>query len=97
MLTQSNIPLEKRIDLDNSQKRMWRTLIRVISLNKPKGKVGLILPGWDVHEALYFKLNQLPKNLRTEIYKGYRFHSPTNLSAKKASDLYIDINSYEPN
>jgi len=97
MLTKSKISLEDRTDLCEKEKRMWRTLIRVSSIKKSNGKVGFILPGWNVKEILYFNLNQLPENLRTEIYNGYRFHSPTNLGAKKTSDLYINIDSYEPN
>ena len=97
MLTQNKTSLEERTDFCETEKKMWRTLIRVSSLNKSRGKVGFILPGWNVHKVLYFNLNQLPENLKAEIREGYRFHAPTNLGAKKTFDLYIDIDSYEPN
>jgi len=95
MLTQSRISLEERTDLCEKEKRMWRTLIRVSSLNMSEGKVGFIIPGWNVHEVLYFNLNQLPEDLRKKTYPPYRFHCPANIGARKKEDLYLKIESYE--
>jgi len=93
MLTQSNISLEKRTDLTETEKKMWRTLIRIGSINK-RG-IEFIIPGRSLENGLYFNLSELPENLRKRIHKNYRFHCPVNFGVEKIEDLYIDIDSYE--
>ena len=94
MLTKSDILLEKRVDLSESQTKMWRTLIRVSILKKDQ--VGFIIPGRNVNEELYFNLNELPQDLKKRMRKGYRFHCPAHFRVERTEDLYIDIDSYEP-
>ena len=93
MLSNNSIPLEERTDLSESEHKMWRTLIRVSSLEK--NKVGFIIPGWHTREPVYFDINQLPENLIKNLKINYRFHAPFNLGARSSKDIYIDIAKYE--
>jgi len=93
MLSQSKISLEKRVDLSESQKKMWRTLIRVGILKKDQ--IEFIIPGKSFNKKLYFNLRELPEDLRKRTHPGYRFHCQVNYGAEKKEDLYINIDSYE--
>ena len=93
MLTNNNLPLEKRIDLNPIEKRLWRTLIRVDSINYSTNKIGFIIPGWNVNKVLYFDIKKIPEPLLQEIRKEtdsyYRFHASVNIGAHKPEDIYI--------
>ena len=93
MLSNNLISLEERTDLNESERKMWRTLIRVTSLEK--NKVGFVIPGWDIRESVYFDINQLPDDLIKNLKISYRFHAPFNLGARSSKDIYIDIAKYE--
>jgi hypothetical protein len=99
MLTNNKIPLEKRTDLSNRERRFWRSLIRIDSVNDKDNLVGIVIPGWNVNETLYFDINRIPDDLMREIRTGmtpkYRFHADANIGTEKSEDIYIDLNSYE--
>jgi hypothetical protein len=99
MLTNNDIPLEKRTDLDPAEKRFWRALIRVDSVDYQASKIGLVLPGWYINKVLYYDIKKMPELLLQEIGKGtspnYRFHAPANIGAGSPEDIYIDIASFE--
>ncbi len=89
MLTNSSVSLEERADLPQSERKLWRTLVRVSSLDKER--VGLIIPAWNAHQPVYFAKNQFPDDIREKIGEGYRFHAYCNIGVKNTMDLYLDI------
>ena len=99
MLSKNDIPLEHRTDLGDREKRLWRSLVRVESVDYVKETVGFVIPGWNVDEILYFNMNKLPENILCDIKDGmnphYRFHAKTNFGAIKSDDIYIDLSTYE--
>lgn len=95
MLSNNELSLEERADLNPSEKKMWRSLIRVTEINFEKKRIGLILPSWNSQKPLYFELDQLPSEIRKKIYVGYRFHAPANIGASGIDDIYIDVSSWD--
>ena len=99
MLTNSNTPLEKRADFSGSERTLWRSLIRVQSVEEDKKILGLVIPGWNPHETIYFNMCQIPKKILGDIKKGmkpnYRFYARVNIGAQNLNDIYIDLSSYE--
>jgi len=93
MLTNNKISLDDRTDLTETQQKMWRTLIRVESLDQ--NQVGFVLPAWNSDETIYFNLHQLRQDLRENIKLNYRFHAEANIGVNNPEDIYIDLNSYE--
>lgn len=96
MISNNNTPLEKRADLFPTEKRLWRALIRVNSLDYSTNKIGFILPGSKIKKTLYFNIKDIPQKLMNEIEKGLnKFHAPANKGVDNPRDIYIDIDSYE--
>ncbi len=93
MLSNNPIPLEERKDLSEVERKMWRTLIRVSSLDE--NKVGFIMTGWNFRKSIYFDRNQLSCDLIKNLKIDYRFHAHFNLGVENPEDVYIDLNTYE--
>jgi hypothetical protein len=99
MISKNPLPLEQRIDLTPSQKRMWRTLVRVDSLDEAAGLIKLVIPGISVSKTFEFNLKDFPAYLASDIKKSrqkpYRFHIQSNIGVADINNLYLDFTRYE--
>lgn len=66
-------------------KRLWRTLIRVVSIDKDT--VGVIIPGYDVNVPVEISINKIPSKIRKNIKEGNRYHVMCNIGADRREDL----------
>jgi hypothetical protein len=93
MISKNNVSLEQRTDMTQSERQMWRTLVRVSDVNEKE--VSLVFPSWNQSAPLTYNKGLFPSELRDNFQVGYRFHAPVNLGAEKSTDLYINIDFYE--
>ena len=73
--------------------RMWRTLVRVDKINKDGRSEGvyLIIPGWNVREAVWCPIKAIPPAIWKEMGPGKRYHVRCNIGAQFASQLCFDV------
>jgi hypothetical protein len=90
MITKNTTPLENRTDLNETEQKLWRTLVRVDSINKGAGTIQVVLSGWNPREKVQCSLENMPDDLRTNcMNKGYRFHAQANIGVENKEDLYL--------
>ncbi len=99
MLSYSTTPVSERIDMSASERELWRTQVRVVSMGEDNGLISLVLPTWNQDVRLNFPWEDFPVELMGRFSSAkegekYRFHAHANFGANKRNpgDVYIDLN-----
>jgi hypothetical protein len=74
----------------STQRKPWRTLVRVDDLDKENGYIYVIVPAWDSNEIIRIKIDDLPKNVREKLAEKSRFHALVNIGAEYHPDIYFE-------
>lgn len=74
-------------EIKPSQK-MWRTLVRVHSVNIDG--VCLIIPGWSTHVKVWCPSCAIPPAIFQNMKEGNRYHVGCNIGAEKREELCFD-------
>ena len=80
----------------NSNERMWRTLVRVTSieqplspLNYPEG-VYIVIPGWDYKREVFVFKQGIPPLIYKTMKPGRRYHVKCNIGTQHTLSLCFD-------
>jgi len=65
--------------------KMWRTLIRIESVNK--SGVYVIIPGWSVKTKVFIDKKNIPPVIFNAMTEGGRYHVQCNIGAECLEDL----------
>lgn len=81
---------------ESPDSRLWRTLVRVVSVVKTQeGAISSfvgVIPGYSAREKLTFgpdTLERMPEGLVTQLTSGYRFFAKGNIGTKEPNTLYL--------
>jgi len=94
MTTEEIIPLEERTDLQPTERRLWRTLVRVDSIDSDPATVYIVVPGWNPHEKVAYPLSSFPDEIQDSLQPLDRLFVHVNIGVVDAKDLYLDFNEY---
>lgn len=67
--------------------RLWRTLVRITSVDQRKGIFRVVVPGWNHRVWIKLNLCDLPEQFQKAAMKDFRLHAMVNIGAEKARDL----------
>ena len=70
-----------------SSERLWRTLVRVESVDERKGRVYVVIPGWDINQRIRIDLKDIPKDMHRQLQPDFRCHAQVNIGVHKGGDL----------
>lgn len=65
--------------------KFWRTLVRVCEITETH--IGFLVIGWSIHEVVFLKITDLPKEIMQLMSIDQRFHAKVNIDAELAQDL----------
>lgn len=69
---------------------MWRTLIRVMTVNGYKDEVGVVIPGWNSNLTVQIPMHRIPLELRKQLTKDFRCFAKVNIGAEDWKDLKFE-------
>ena len=75
------------------KKELYRTLIRVKSIDKEQNIVNVVLPGWSTREEVQIPLDSIPASIRSLLKPVFRFHAQVNIGADTKDQL--EFSSWE--
>ncbi len=67
--------------------KMWRTLVRIQSIDFDKQIVTVVIPGWDTKKSVDITFECLPKHFREKIVDLRRVFAEVNVGAETEKDL----------
>lgn len=73
-----------------SNRKPWRTLIRVVDMDIDTKSFFVVLPFWNSSEVIRLPLEIAPVPLRGKLALGFRFHAKVNLGTEDQNDLYFE-------
>lgn len=71
-------------------RKMWRTLVRVVEVNNKRGCFYVVVPGWDIRDIIRLDLDSVPDELRMRIKPDKRLYAWVNTGAENAEDLSFE-------
>jgi hypothetical protein len=73
------------------QRRPWRTLVRVDSVDYERSNLYIVVPGWDLNQVVSLHLDDVPPIVRECVSRNQdRFHASVNIGAEGYEDLYFE-------
>lgn len=79
----------------NPERRMWRTLLRVVDVDRSEKRVTLVIPAWSPRQEVWFPFVVFPLDMPEKFELDYRFHALVNIGARVMEDLWIQDVEYE--
>ena len=73
--------------LTEQEKRLWRALIRFVSIEKDY--VYIVIPGWNSSVNIKLDKNKIPIEIQNQMKPDFRCHAYVNKGAENESDLII--------
>lgn len=76
----------------SSERKPWRTLIRVEDIDEARENAFLIIPAWDApngENGIKIPMSMIPTKFQTSLSPKTRFYARVNLGTSKHEDLYI--------
>lgn len=70
-------------------RKPWRSLIRVIEVDRQRNIFYVVLPGWLTNDVIALPLNLVGDNFTSKIIPGLRFHAKVNMGAPGMDELYF--------
>lgn len=70
-------------------RRPWRTLVRVVELEKPGGYFYVVVPGWNSEQKIRTYFEDVPEDVRPLIEPGRRLFAQVNIGAENSDELYF--------
>jgi CheY-like chemotaxis protein len=65
----------------STERKPWRTLVRIEEVNRDLEKVYAMVPAWNPRQVVKFPLSLFPINLQPSVEPGARFLSKVNIGA----------------
>lgn len=81
--------LEEFNDHFKSNRKAWRTLIRIEDIDDDKGCIYIVIPGWDSKQGIRLLIKDIPDGVRAKWTKQSRFFAKANVGAEKNNELYF--------
>ena len=73
-----------------SDRRPWRTLVRIADVDHDHRCVYVVVPAWNVHQKVRIDYDNFPQTVHELIEPDRRFHALVNTGAKSHRELYFD-------
>ena len=73
-----------------SNRRPWRTLVRIEEIDMDRQCLYLVVPGWNRNEVIRLRTSDLPKEIFERIGDQKRFHAQINIGAEGSEELYFE-------
>lgn len=70
--------------------KLWRTLVRVVSVNHKCGCFHVVVPGWDARNIIELNLDSVPDKIRPLLKPDERLYARVNTGADHAGDLRFE-------
>lgn len=77
-----------------SERKPWRSLVRVDEISKDKKSVYVVIPSWDEHKLIKLLTSMLPPEYLPYLAMDVHFFAQVNVDAEHHQDLYL--HSFEP-
>lgn len=74
----------------SSTRKPWRTLIRVVELNRETKSLYIVLPFWNSTEVIRLPMEIIPIPFQANLEPGFRFYAKVNLGSDEQNDLYFE-------
>jgi hypothetical protein len=69
------------------QRKLWRTLVRIDSIDK--NHIYIVIPGWDRNEIISLNIEDLPTDVKANIQPDLRLHAKANIGTESPNDLFF--------
>jgi hypothetical protein len=73
-----------------SNRKPWRTLVRIDDLDDENGFFYMIIPAWNPNQIIRIKKTDIPQKVSEKFKTRSRFHAQVNLGAESNRDIYFD-------
>lgn len=72
-----------------SNRKPWRTLVRVADIDAAGKYFYVVVPGWDADQKLRVYIEDTPPEFQPLVKLGHRFHAIVNVGANAPDELYF--------
>lgn len=69
--------------------KFYRTLVRITDVNRDKGVMEFVLPGWSSELKITRPIGDLSEDIQKALEPGLRVHADVNLAAERAFDIEL--------
>jgi len=73
--------------MENAEKKLWRTLVRIVAFDDDMSYIKVVLPGWDPNKIVKISYDKISIDLRDKLQVGARFYMMVNIGAERGDDL----------
>ncbi len=70
-----------------AERKLWRALVRVISLSWSDDTVTVMAPSWHTDKHVTTRMSAVPTHIRNKFEPGFRCHAQVNTGAEQPEDL----------
>jgi CheY-like chemotaxis protein len=71
-------------------RKPWRTLVHIYDVDRERGFVHILLPGWNPHKGLRLRIQDFPCELQSHLREDSWLHARVNIGADNPEDLFFD-------
>lgn len=82
--------IEEFTEIYKTNRRSWRTLVRVEDFDTERQNLYIVIPAWDPSKVIRLMGNDLPSGIIERLGDQTRFHAHVNVGAERNEDLFFE-------